>query len=273
MTGDTMTSDYIFDSASPQGRQQVGHIEQIFDPITTRFLDDVGVTPGARCAEVGPGSGSICRWLADRVGAAGRVVAVDVATAQLDVPAQVEVYRHDIGAGVPTDGPFDLIHARFVLMHLRDRENLLRMLVDARAPGGLLVLGESPNRPQEVLSAPSDADAELAHRVVGAGVRLTGRVSTAWEWAHEVEQHFVAAGLRDIRGFEYTPMVTGGDAAALLVSTHVAQAEPLLLEEGVTRDEISRFHLLMRDSRFRAWPFMRMVMTAGRKPLDTEVGR
>ena len=53
-------------------------IEQEIDSITIRHLTTVGVGEGWRCLEVGAGAGSIARWLAERVGPTGAVVAVDI---------------------------------------------------------------------------------------------------------------------------------------------------------------------------------------------------
>lgn len=68
-------------------------------------------------------------------------------------------------------------------------------------------------------------------------------------------------------------MITGGQAGALLMSNYVRQITPLLYAGGVTDAELDRFYALMRDTRFRAWPFLRLVMTAGRKPIDSGVQR
>ena len=46
------------------------------DPATTRCLIAIGVTQGWRCLDVGAGGGSVARWLAERVGPDGSVVAV-----------------------------------------------------------------------------------------------------------------------------------------------------------------------------------------------------
>lgn len=261
------TTEYTMDSGSSLGHEQLRYLEALLDPPTTRFLDDVGVSPGARCLDLGSGAGSIARVLSERAGRTGRTVAIDIDTEQLDVPSWVEVHRHDINGGLPVDGPFDLIHARFVLMHLSKREQILQSLLDALAPGGWLVLGESPVRPQEVLSAPSQDDADLADRVIDSGMRVTHQAGVSWEWAYQVERHLAAAGLEDIRGNEYSRIVTGGDAGTLLCANYVKQTRALLLDDGRTEQELARFDTLMHDSRFRAWPFFRLVMTAGRKPM------
>lgn len=261
-----MDTEYTMDSASDLGREQLYYLEELFDAPTTLLLDAVGVQPGWRCLDVGPGLGSTTRWLAERVGPSGQVVDVEIDVDQLQTPPGVEVHRHDISDGLPVAGTFDLIHARLVLMHLVRREQIFKTLVDALAPGGWLVLGESLDRPQQVLSAPSAVDAELADRVVNTGLCVTSNAGVSWQWAGEVEGHMAAAGLEDIRGIEYSPMFTGGDLGALLTKNYTRQTEPLLLDAGITEDELTRFHTLMHEPRFRAWPFMRLVFTAGRKP-------
>ena len=273
-TDDTLISGYVMDSASTQGRQQLHNLEVLFDRATTNFLDDLGVWPGARCLDVGSGGGSIARWLAGRVGLGGEVVAVDIDTEQLDVPSRIEVHRHDISDGLPTNGTFDFIHARFVLMHLAERERVLRTLVDALAPGGWLVLGETPDSGPRALAAPTAGDAEFADRLVRMAIEIVRQNSDVdWNWAYTAESRMAEAGLLGIRGFEHRPMITGGQAGGLLMSNYLRQITPLLVAGGVTEAELDRFYALMRDPRFRAWPFLRLVMTAGRKPIDSEVQR
>ena len=53
-------------------------LESIYDPGTIDMLTAIGVQPGWRCLVPGAGHGSIARWLADRVGPSGRVVATDI---------------------------------------------------------------------------------------------------------------------------------------------------------------------------------------------------
>lgn len=100
-------------------------LQQIFDPITERRLELV--QSGWRCLEVGAGRGSIARFLADRVGPTGAVIAADIDVGPLsDLEAtNLEVVRFDILSDpfelVGGAGSFDLVHARFLLQHLSDR--------------------------------------------------------------------------------------------------------------------------------------------------------
>lgn len=56
---------------------------------------------------------------------------------------QVELRRHDVAADESPHGPFDLVHARLVLVHVADRERALRVMTDALRPGGWLLLEDA----------------------------------------------------------------------------------------------------------------------------------
>ncbi len=119
-------------------------LEELFDPASIKRLESVGVGPGWRALEVGAGRGSIAAWLADRVGAGGRVVATDIDTTLLEErdDPRVEVVRHDVlSDDLPADS-FDLVHCRAVLVHLSDPELALERMVGWLRPGGVLVAEE-----------------------------------------------------------------------------------------------------------------------------------
>ena len=119
-------------------------LSAIFDTGTTRHLLDRGLGPGWHCLEVGGGGGSIARFLSERVGEAGRVLVTDIDTGFLDalrLPG-LEVVRHDITRDQLPERAFDLVHTRMVLIHLPERDDILRRLVAALKPGGWLVCEE-----------------------------------------------------------------------------------------------------------------------------------
>jgi SAM-dependent methyltransferase len=262
-----MHKEYLLDTGSELGREQLHYLETLLDPPTTRFLETVEVQPGWRCLDLGAGAGSITRWLAERTGPDGTVVAVDLDTDHLVEQPGVEVWRHDINDGLPVEGPFDLVHARSLLMHLSRREEIFTTLVQALAPGGWLVIADGIDHPQHVLSAPSEADKVLFTRVMDIGMHVALRgAGVSWEWAHEVDGHMTAAGLVDIHSVEHAFTATGGTAGCLINRNYSIQTEPKLLEAGLTDEELRRYRELMCDPRFRAWSLLRYVFTGGRKP-------
>jgi len=138
----TAGESYLFNQDREQERARVAGLSAQFDSITVRHLAAVGVARGWHCLEIGAGTGSIARWLADTVGSAGRVVAPDLDTQFLgDLPRPpVEVVRHDITRDTVELDAFDLVPARAVLEHVPSRGEVVMQLVKAVRPGGVLVL-------------------------------------------------------------------------------------------------------------------------------------
>lgn len=73
-----LKTDYVF-QASEESREleRLQMLERRFDPGTQRRMLAAGLTTGWHCLEVGAGAGSIVRWLEQRVGPSGKVVALD----------------------------------------------------------------------------------------------------------------------------------------------------------------------------------------------------
>ncbi len=143
-------SRYVFDQAKggDAERDRLTLLQSARDAHTIRCLEASGVGPGWRCPDVGAGGGSIARWLGGAVGPSGHVVATDVeidALGDLRVP-NVEVVRHDILVDDLPAARFDLVHVRFVLIHLPRRQDALARLVSAVRPGGWLMVGDSDLR-------------------------------------------------------------------------------------------------------------------------------
>ena len=135
---------YIFDdNQSDAELRRMRLIESALDVQTCHLLEQTGVATGWKCLEVGAGGGSILRWLGNRVGVTGRVVGVDKNTAYLKSFAAppYEILDGNV-LTVRGSGGFDLIHARYVLIHNRDAADILAHLKNLLNPGGHLVLEE-----------------------------------------------------------------------------------------------------------------------------------
>jgi 2-polyprenyl-3-methyl-5-hydroxy-6-metoxy-1,4-benzoquinol methylase len=155
-------------------------LEELFDPPTKRRLEGAGVAPGWHALDVGAGRGSIASWLAERVGPTGRVVATDIDTsllAALDEPG-VEVLHHDVLVDDFAADSFDLVHCRFVLVHLAAPDRALERMAGWLKPGGVLVTEEpwtdlARLAPDPVVARAAEAlvqtvDASFARRLPGA---------------------------------------------------------------------------------------------------------
>jgi 2-polyprenyl-3-methyl-5-hydroxy-6-metoxy-1,4-benzoquinol methylase len=138
------TRYFAEDSPTAFERTRLTLLAQTVDSITTRHLAALGVGPGWRCLEVGAGTGSVARWLADQVGAQGRVTATDLNPRFLfehRLP-NLEVRRHDILVDYLEPSHYDLVHCRAVIMHLADPLRAVERMAAAVRNGGWLLLEE-----------------------------------------------------------------------------------------------------------------------------------
>ena len=173
---------YLLGNRQVQAGARFVALAALFDPTTCRLLDRIGVGPGWRCWEVGAGGPSIPRWLADRVGAAGEVIATDIDTSWLTGrpgPAQLRVHEHDVGTDPPPATDLDLVHARLVLTHVPRRDAALTAMVSALRPGGWLLLEEADPGLQPLLCPDEYGPAQrLANRLrTGFRTLMAGRAA------------------------------------------------------------------------------------------------
>lgn len=144
---------YIFeDAANVSELERLRELEKIFDPASRELLLSALDLGGRRVLEVGAGAGSIARWLSERVGPSGHVVALDMNTRFLGDLPEVEVIEGSV-ADLQI-APFDLVHARYVAVHNADCRAFLAAAVRHLAPGGVLVLEEPDFRPARALAGP-----------------------------------------------------------------------------------------------------------------------
>ena len=138
-----MTS-YAFPNAWELARRRLELLEACHDPSSFRRAEALGVGPGWRCLDAGAGGGSFARWLASRVGESGSVVAADIDTRLIEPLAahNFEVRQMDLSTDELEVGEFDFVHTRLFLIHVRAREEVLRGLVAALRPGGILMVEE-----------------------------------------------------------------------------------------------------------------------------------
>lgn len=137
-------SDYLFHrNAEDRELGRLRLIEAAVDADTIGLLEDTGVSGGWRCLELGAGAGSIAEWLGTRVGPEGLVVAVDRKASYLRrfSSSPYRVVEGDFRT-LTLDGTVDLLHARYVLIHNRQDEELLTKIRNVVKPGGYAVLEE-----------------------------------------------------------------------------------------------------------------------------------
>lgn len=131
-------SDYIYSAEWAEEKRRLDALAALYDGGTFAHLSRIGVAVGSRWLEVGAGSGTVATWLADQVGPAGQVVAVDIDTRFVEPLSsdRLEVRTHDVVAEELESDAFDGVHARAVLEHVPDRAMAIEHMVRALRPGG-----------------------------------------------------------------------------------------------------------------------------------------
>jgi SAM-dependent methyltransferase len=239
-----MPGGYAYDNDVDVALQQHACLSAMLDDFTQARLSTVSLDGSARCLEVGAGAGSIARWLAGR---GASVVATDLKPRHLVADARIRVLAHDIVAQPVHDPPYELIHARLLLVHLPEREHVLRKLAAALRPGGSLVVEDWYIRPEYiVVDAPDPPDVALFERYQRILLDILGNDPT---WAARVHGQMVAAGLREVDTAIHSPVWPAGSAGALLVTVNLRLFRDRLLGAGLTAGDLDHLEWLVRDPR------------------------
>jgi SAM-dependent methyltransferase len=244
MSDTTDKTAYRVDEGADLEARRLEYLGAMFDAATTAILERL-VRPGSRVLEVGVGGGSIARWLAQRVGPEGHVVATDIDLQFAGTPpANLELLQHDITADQLPDRSFDVAHARGVLQHLDRREAALERMVAATKPGGWVVAEdadfstfESQSLPEPLLTVcrtMQDAYTEMSGHDRYLGRRLVPFLRDA--------------GLVDVDADGHVFAMHGGQPSAEWYFLGVARAGPVLVDAGLfDQDTLTRALAQARD--------------------------
>lgn len=256
---------YVFESDEGLTRTYLGAVEEAFDGLSIRRLSEQGVGPGWKCLDVGAGSGSIARWLSDRVGAGGQVVATDVDLRLLagSEGANTRVVEHDLTRDRLPEAEYDLVHVRLLLILLPQRVRLLRRLVGALKPGGVLLLEDFDVVGAGGLVAPRQGDVDTFDRVLDACLAAMAAAGAEVRWGHKLYVELRRAGMRGVRSESHAEVWQGGSAGCALIRANFTQLRDRMLITGlVSPEEWERAVELLDDEEFAMRSFL-MVGNSG----------
>lgn len=148
MKADERNADQIAFWNGPGGRHWVDRQQAqdvVLAPVLAAALDRAAPRPGERVVDVGCGCGATTVELARRVGAAGRVLGIDVSAPMLARAAErlppglpVELAQADATTHAFPAAEFDLLFSRFGVMFFAEPERSFANLRRALRPGGRL---------------------------------------------------------------------------------------------------------------------------------------
>ena len=177
-----------------------------YDDATLTRLMKLGAGPGWHCLDVGAGTGTVARLLLRQADVTA-VVAVDRDVRFLTahpLPG-LTALEADITAPDFVPGQFQLVHARFVLMHLRSRQEMLNKLGSLVAPGGVLVLSDAVDL--TTATAPTTPYTQVM-RAMWQGLKDT--IGTDISWVPGYPELLRAAGLESVAAEIHVPPLLPG---------------------------------------------------------------
>jgi SAM-dependent methyltransferase len=257
---------YALDNDHPRAGQHHALLSELFDEISAERARGLLDLRGKRCLEVGAGGGGFAAWLAEQVGPYGEVLATDIKPHTIAARhPPLAVVGHDLTTDPVPGGGWDLIHARLVLAHLREREEIVARLVAALAGGGVLLVEDFDVQQDMVLHAPDRQAADLyAQFQRTLSQHVFAAAGTDRTWARRAHGALLAAGLVDVRTTGQWESWTGGGAGARLISGTIDQAGDRLLAAGLTDTHLDRVRALLADPRL-VLAGHTLVSTSGRR--------
>jgi SAM-dependent methyltransferase len=256
---------YLFDNQQAHAGQRFDALSALFDASTFRHLSAVGLAAGWQVWEVGAGGPTVPTWLADQVTPDGHVLATDIDIAWLEGAERFDVRRSDVGTEPPPPGPFDLVHARLLLVHVPERDAALAAMVSVVRPGGWLVIEEADPALQPLVCLEERSPAErLANRLKAGFRTLLAERGVDLAYGRSMPRRLRAAGLVDVAADAYFPI--GGRLNAELERATTAQIRQRLVEAGLaTFDEIEEHLVNVAEGRLDLTTSP-MVSAWGRRP-------
>jgi len=228
-TRTSLASGYVFDNPGWQTERRLQLLSKIFDEWTIHYIEQRGIREGWSCLEVGGGGGSIAAWLCGRVGDTGRVLATDIDTRFLDALTfpNLEVRRHDLRTDPLPEQEFDLVHTRCVLVHLPERETILKRLVSAVRPGGWIVIEEVEDFLVQTKSATNSQEEGLKLR--NAFVQFLISRGVDINYAGTLAHTLSANGLANVGADAFTSIWKSGSDGVELVKLNCRELRDALI--------------------------------------------
>ncbi|WP_307173441.1 methyltransferase domain-containing protein [Streptomyces africanus] len=243
---------YVFDNDSVHSDELHRCLTDAYDTMTFDRLAETGVTTGWRCLDIGSGSGSVARWLAERVAPTGEVVATDIKPHHIPDGPCLTAVEHDVVTDPLPEAAFDLVVARLVLQHLPERLAVLGRLVRSLKPGGWLHIEEFDASYEPPLLTPDEESARLYTAFLDAKCAVMRAGGGDPHWARNAPAAMRAAGLVDIAPRPRIELRTAGSPGLRMQLNHTYHLRDELLAAGMTEAQLADVRALMRDPSFCA---------------------
>jgi len=231
---------YFADHASSLSEtERLNGLCKIYDTWTQARFIEAGLKSGDKVAEIGFGTGSMLRWLSQRVGAEGCVHGYDLTPRFIGsdqaflAQSNVELFEHNIQTTPMPKPQYDFVYTRLVLAHLIDPEKAMQNMLAGLKSGGKLIALD-----YDSLVVHADADMEDAREFDQAVQRINKEIGAqgllSASYGAEMTGHMMKIGLIDISNTIMERYHVGGKFEALLSAEGIellGQARPETVQQ------------------------------------------
>ncbi len=203
------------EAAASDEQHRLSLINQLYDPSIQESLARL-VHANDTVAEIGYGNGLVLRWLAERVGSAGRVVGIDLTRNYLltELPENVELHEANIANRPLERATYNLIYTRLLLAHLPDPLSAVRHFAESLTSNGSVVVCDLyfPGMHPLDRNHPRAEPFERALREVIDGIERAGVLATSL--GPRLGDLLAEAGLANVRSRVVSRDDRGGGLSA-----------------------------------------------------------
>ncbi|MEM7127856.1 MAG: methyltransferase domain-containing protein [Chloroflexota bacterium] len=235
--------DYVLSRTSEE-YQRLRVQAKLWEPITARLLQQVGLAPGMRCLDLGCGPGEVMRLMGETVGLTGHVTGVDVdgkvgnealGILRETTDSQFAFIETDIEATDELPGaPFDITFTRLTLIHLKDPVAALRKMMRWTKPEGVVVVQDFDFRTWDTYP-PHDA----MNQAIQVASTVMERGGLEPHLGFKLPTYFVEAGLGTPDGSDVSGLLSGFDAVGRMTQAVYNNIFPIAEKMGLA-DEAQR---------------------------------
>ncbi|MGZ5009804.1 MAG: class I SAM-dependent methyltransferase [Methylobacter sp.] len=224
-----------------EGKKRLEVLARVMWPTTSRLLAEAGVAPGMTCLDLGCGGGDVTLQLAALTGPQGRVTGVDMDETKLDLAQQaakrdglenVQFRRLNV-QDWSEESQYDCIYSRFLLTHLADPLQVLRQMLQAVRPGGLVLIEDIDFSGH--FCQPPCAGFDTYVRLYRMAARRQGADA---DIGPKLYGMMLDAGWREVKVNVIQPMFTSGEGKQIAVLTLTNIADSLLDEKLTSESEL-----------------------------------
>lgn len=265
-------SDYLLDKEYIEAKNRLTIKENIQDPATLECLEKIGVKKGWHCLELGGGGGSITIRLCEKTGKDGCVTVIDTETRFLEQLKfeNLEVIKADISDYDFGAEKYDLIHGRDILLHIKNRDEVLENLCKAVRHNGWILLEEPDVSADTPDPSSSEAEKNLYNKVTDAIYLYLQRNGVDPYYGATLLGKMRKSGFIQLNAEGRVPMYTGGIDKQK--TPHILAFEQLendlIKNRYSTKEEFTEFLKLFTNKNF-AWREGLTMSVWGRKPVKS----